>query len=80
MQKHLLKSCIHKCLALKLHQIHFNNPWTEERIQEQGNWTDYIREAILGDWVRYMETNNLINGIKENLIRKFIKKHRFTSW
>ena len=61
-------------------QIHFNNPWTEERIQEQGNWTDYIREAILGDWVRYMEANNLINGIKENLIRKFIKKHRFTSW
>ena len=61
-------------------QIHFNNPWTEERIQEQGNWTDYIRECVLGDWVRYMETTGLINGIKENLIRKFIKKHRFTSW
>jgi hypothetical protein len=61
-------------------QIHFNNPWTEERIQEQGNWTDYIRECVLGDWVRYMETTGLINGIKENLIRKEIKKHRFTSW
>lgn len=61
-------------------QIHFNNPWTEERIQEQGNWNDYVRESVLGDWVRYMEINGLINGIKENLIRKFIKKHRFTSW
>jgi len=61
-------------------QIHFNNPWTEERIQEQGGWNDYTRECILGDWVRYMETTGLINGIKENLIRKFIKKHRFTSW
>jgi hypothetical protein len=35
---------------------------------------------VLGDWVRYMETTGLINGIKENLIRKEIKKHRFTSW
>jgi len=61
-------------------QIHFNNPWTEERIQEQGNWNDYTRESVLGDWVRFMESKGLFNGIKINLIRKEIRKHRFTSW
>lgn len=61
-------------------QIHFNNPWAEERIQEQNNWSNYTREAVLGDWTRYMEERGLIKGIKINLIRKEIKKHRFTLW
>jgi hypothetical protein len=60
-------------------QIHFNNPWTEQVIQEN-LWCDYVRESVLGDWVRFMESKGLINGIKINLIRKEIKKHRFTSW
>jgi len=67
--------CIHRNI-----QIHFNNPWTEQMIQEQGNWNDYVRESVLGDWVRFMESKDLLNGIKINLIRKEIRKHRFTSW
>lgn len=61
-------------------QIHFNNPWTESHIQNLIGWDNYLREAVLGDWVRYMETKGLFDGIKINLIRKEIKKHRFTSW
>jgi len=61
-------------------QIHFNNPWTEQVIQEQGTWNDYVRESVLGDWVRFMESKGLFDGIKINLIRKEIRKHRFTSW
>jgi len=60
-------------------QIHFNNPWTEQVIQEN-LWCDYVRESVLGDWVRFMESKGLFNGIKINLIRKEIRKHRFTSW
>jgi hypothetical protein len=60
-------------------QIHFNNPWTEQVIQEN-LWSDYIRDSVLGDWIRFMESKGLPHGIKINLIRKFIKKHRFTSW
>ena len=63
-------------------EIHWNNPWTESHIMEQNTigWDDYTREAVLGDWVRFMESKGLFNGIKINLIRKEIKKHRFTSW
>jgi hypothetical protein len=63
-------------------QIHYNNPWTESHIMEQNTigWDDYTREVVLGDWVRFMESKGLFNGIKINLIRKEIKKHRFTSW
>ena len=60
-------------------QIHFNNPWTEQVIQEN-LWCDYVRESVLGDWVRFMESKGLFDGIKINLIRKEIRKHRFTSW
>ena len=60
-------------------QIHFNNPWTEQVIQEN-LWSDYVRDSVLGDWVRFMESKGLFNGIKINLIRKEIRKHRFTSW
>lgn len=63
-------------------EIHWNNPWTESHIMEQNTigWDDYTREVVLGDWVRFMESKGLFNGIKINLIRKEIKKHRFTSW
>jgi hypothetical protein len=62
------------------YQIHYNNPWTETLIEEQMSFNNYFREAVLNDWVNYMEEKGLLKGIKENLIRKFIKKHRFTLW
>jgi len=58
-------------------EIRFNNPWTEERIQEQGSWSNYTREVILNDWLRYMESKGLMNGTKINLAKKEIRKHRF---
>lgn len=60
--------------------IHHINPWAEHNILEQGGLDEYTREVVLGDWVRYMESKNLIKGLKENLIRKEIRKHRFKNW
>jgi hypothetical protein len=70
----VVENCIQRGI-----QIHFNNPWTEQVIQEN-LWSDYIRDSVLGDWIRFMESKGLPHGIKINLIRKEIKKHRFTSW
>jgi len=60
------------------HTIHFNNPWTEARLEEQAGLAPYMRQAVLGDWVEFMTEQGFpINGLKENWLPKFIKRHTF---
>jgi len=61
-------------------QINFNNPWTEERIQEQSGFNTYFRNEVIGHWLDYMTSHGISIEIKkENLINKLIKRHQFTN-
>jgi phage/plasmid-associated DNA primase len=58
--------------------INFNNPWTEQRLSEQETLAPYVRQHVLDYWVDYMTENGFpIEGIKENWLRKHVKKHSF---
>lgn len=60
--------------------IQFYNPWTPNRLREQGNLEPYIRNHVLGSWVEYMASNGFnIEELKSEIISKYIKKHRFTN-
>lgn len=58
--------------------IHFHNPWTETRIQEQYGFDTYIRREVLDTWVDFMMSHGFpIKGLKENWLTKFLKPHNF---
>jgi len=60
------------------HTIHFHNPWTESRIQEQYGFDAYIRREVLDSWVDFMTGHGFpIRGLKENWLTKFLKPHNF---
>lgn len=60
------------------HTIHFHNPWTEARIQEQYGFDRYIRREILDTWVQFMTDHGFpIKGLKENWLTKFLKPYKF---
>lgn len=59
--------------------INFNNPWTEARLQEQSGFSEYTRQTVLTPWVEYMTEKGFpINGLKENWLPKYVKRHRFS--
>jgi len=58
--------------------INFHNPWTDRRFMEQYGFEDYMRQAVVGEWMEYMTANGFnVRELKGEIILKYIRKHTF---
>jgi hypothetical protein len=58
--------------------VTFHNPWTPNRLTEQGTFEPYIRNHVLNEWMDYMVSNGFdVRKLKAEIISKYIRKHKF---